>query len=149
MVGRSLSNKIRSMTIFLLIVVAMGFLFRRMPTAYLQDEDQGILMVQAMLPANSTLEQTEKVMEEIKDYFLNHEKDAAESCMTISGMNFAGRGQNAGMAFVMLKDWKFRDRPELKVGSVAGRAMGEFSKIRNAMVFAFAPPAVTELGMAK
>jgi len=149
LVGRSISNKIRYMVIFLLIVVAMGFLFKRMPTAYLPDEDQGILMVQAMLPANSTLEQTEKVMEGVKNYFLEHEKDAVESCMTASGMSFSGRGQNSGMAFAKLKDWKLRDRPELKVGAVAGRAMGEFSKIRNAMVFAFPPPAVVELGMAK
>jgi len=149
LVGRSLSQKIRYVVIFLLIVAAMGFLFHRMPTAYLPDEDQGILLVQALLPANSTLEQTKKVMEGVKDYFLEHEKNAVESCMAISGVNFSGRGQNAGLAFVKLKDWELRDRPALKVGAVAGRAMGEFSKIRNAMVFAFPPPAVVELGMAK
>jgi HAE1 family hydrophobic/amphiphilic exporter-1 len=149
LVGRSLANKLRYIAIFVVIVVAMGFLFKRMPTGYLPDEDQGILLVQAMLPANSTLEQTEKVMDEVKNYFLEHEKDAVESCMTISGMNFAGRGQNAGMSFVKLKDWKLRDRADLKVTAVAGRAMGAFSQIRNAMVFAFAPPAVVELGMAK
>ncbi|MCL5278619.1 MAG: efflux RND transporter permease subunit, partial [Planctomycetes bacterium] len=130
-------------------VGAMGYLFRKMPTAYLPDEDQGVLMIQAMLPANSTLEQTEAVMKQVKAYFDEHEKDAVLSIMTVSGSNFAGRGQNAGMAFVRLKDWKLRDRPELKVTAVAGRAMGAFSQIRNALVFAFAPPAVVELGMAK
>jgi HAE1 family hydrophobic/amphiphilic exporter-1 len=149
LVGRSLSQKIRYIVIFLLIVAGMGFLFQRMPTAYLPDEDQGILLVQALLPANSTLEQTKKVMEGVKDYFLEHEKNSVESCMVISGVNFSGRGQNAGMAFVKLKDWELRDRPNLKVGALAGRAMGEFSRIRNAMVFAFPPPAVVELGMAK
>ncbi len=149
LVRHSLPRKLRYLIIFLLIVVAMGFLFQRMPTAYLPDEDQGMLLVQAMLPANSTLEQTEKVMEGVKNHFLEHEKDAVESCMTISGMNFSGRGQNAGMAFVKLKDWELRDRPDLKVIAVAGRAMGAFSRIRNAMVFAFPPPAVIELGMAK
>ena len=149
LVGRSFPKKLRYVIIFILIVAAMGFLFQRMPTAYLPDEDQGILMVQALLPANSTLEQTEKVMEGVKDYFLEHEKDAVESCMTLSGSNFSGRGQNAGMAFAKLKDWKLRDRPELKAGAVAGRAMREFSKIRNAMVFAFPPPAVVELGVSK
>jgi HAE1 family hydrophobic/amphiphilic exporter-1 len=64
-------------------------------------------------------------------------------------MNFSGRGQNAGMAFTKLRDWKLRERPDLKVTAVAGRAMGAFMQIRNAMVFAFAPPAVIELGMAK
>jgi len=149
LVGHSLSRKLRYLAVFLLIVVAMGFLFLRMPTAYLPDEDQGILMVQALLPANSTLEQTDKVMKDVRDYFLEHEKNAVESVMTISGVNFSGRGQNAGLAFAKLKDWELRDRPDLKVGAVAGRAMGKFSGIRNAMVFAFAPPAVVELGMAR
>ena len=86
-------------------------------------------MVQAMLPANSTLEQTDMVMKDVRDYFLEREKDAVESCMTASGIGFSGRGQNTGMSFVKLKDWKLRDRPDLKVGAVAGRAMKEFSKI--------------------
>ena len=149
LVGRSLSHRIRYVVLFVLIVGAMGFLFQRMPTAYLPDEDQGIMLVQAMLPANSTLEQTKRVMEGVRDHFLEREKAAVESCMTISGVNFAGRGQNAGLAFVKLKDWQLRHRADLKVVAVAGRAMGEFSRIRNAMVFAFPPPAVTELGMAK
>jgi HAE1 family hydrophobic/amphiphilic exporter-1 len=149
LVGHSLSKRLRYVVVFLLIVAAMGFLFQRMPTAYLPDEDQGILMVQALLSANSTLEQTQKVMDEVKNYFLEHEKDAVESCMTLSGANFSGRGQNAGMAFAKLKDWGLRDRPELRAAAVAGRAMVEFSKIRNAMVYAFPPPAVVELSMAK
>jgi hydrophobe/amphiphile efflux-1 (HAE1) family protein len=149
MVRHSLSRKLRYLVVFLLIVAAMGFLFLRMPTAYLPDEDQGILMVQVLLPANSTLEQTDKVMEEVGDYFLEREKDAVEGVMTLSGRNFSGQGQNAGMAFVHLKDWGLRDRPELRVTAVARRAMGEFSKIRNAMVFAFPPPPVIELGVAR
>jgi len=149
LVGHSLSKTIRYLVIFVLIVGAMGFLFLRMPTAYLPDEDQGILIVQAMLPANSTLEQTKKVLDGVKDHFLKDEKDAVESIMTISGFSLSGRGQNSGLAFVMLKDWNLRKRPDLKVGAVAGRAMGKFSRIRNAMVFAFAPPSVIELGTAK
>jgi hydrophobe/amphiphile efflux-1 (HAE1) family protein len=149
LVGHSLAKKTRYVVIFLLIAVAMGFLFKRMPTAYLPDEDQGILMVQAMLPANSTLEQTKQVMNGVKQHFLEKEKESVESCMTVAGMNFAGRGQNAGLAFVKLKDWDLRPRADQKVTAVAGRAMVAFSQIRNAMVFAFPPPAVIELGMAK
>jgi HAE1 family hydrophobic/amphiphilic exporter-1 len=149
LVGQSLSKSIRYVALFVVIVAALGILFKRMPTAYLPDEDQGILLVQAMLPANSTMEQTKGVMDVVKDYFLNQEKDAVESCFTVSGMSLAGQGQNGGVAFVMLRDWKLRNRPELKVEAVAGRAMGRFSRIRNAMVFAFAPPAVVELGVAK
>jgi len=149
LVARAFSKKPHYLFVFLLIVVTMGFLFQRMPTAYLPDEDQGILFVQAMLPANATLEQTQKVMEEVKNHFLSDDKDAVESLMAISGFSFSGRGQNVGLAFVKLRDWKLRDRPDLTVDAVVGRAMKAFSKIRNAMVFAFPPPSVIELGNAK
>jgi hydrophobe/amphiphile efflux-1 (HAE1) family protein len=149
LVGHSLSKKIRYLVIFVLIVAVMGFLFLRMPTSYLPDEDQGVLMVQALLSRGSTLEQTQEVMARVRDYFLEHEKDTAASCMTVSGRNFSGRGQNAGMAFIKLKDWNLRKRSYLKVTALARRAMGAFSQIRNAMVYAFPPPAVIELGIAR
>jgi HAE1 family hydrophobic/amphiphilic exporter-1 len=148
-VNHSLSRRLRFIIVFILLVAGLGFLFRQMPTAYLPDEDQGMLMVQAMLPANSTLEQTRSVMDGVKDYFLQNENNAVETVLTVAGVSFSGRGQNSGLAFVKLKDWALRDRPDLKVGPVAGRAMAHFSQIRNAMVFAFAPPAVVELGQAK
>ncbi len=149
LVGHSLAHQTRYLVIFVLIVAAMGYLFKRMPTAYLPDEDQGILIVQALLPANATLEQTQSVMDIVRDHFLEHEKEAVESCLTVAGINFSGRGQNAGFAFVRLKDWDLRNRSELKVTPVAQRAMKVFSQIRNAMVFAFPPPAVIELGTSK
>ncbi len=148
-VGWSLSRPARCVCLFLAIVAAMGWFFARMPTAYLPEEDQGILMVQAMLPANSTLEQTEEVMTQVRNYFLEHEQDAVESCMTVSGIGFSGRGQNVGLSFAKLRDWHLRGNAELKAIAVAGRAQRFFGGIRNAMVFAFPPPAVIELGQAK
>ena len=143
-----LVKKLRYMVVYILIVVALGFLFLRMPTAYLPDEDQGFLYVQAMLPAGSTREQTERVMDKVRAHFLVDEKESVKSCFTIAGSGFSGAGQNVGMAFVMLKDWDLRRREDLKVNALVGRAMGKFSKIRNALVFAFPPPAVRELGQA-
>ncbi|MCK5879216.1 MAG: efflux RND transporter permease subunit, partial [Holophagae bacterium] len=148
LVGRVLAKKLRYLFIFLLIVVATAFLFFRMPTGYLPAEDQGILMVQATLPSGSTLEQTEKIMNEVRDYFLTNEKEAVESFMSVAGMSFGGRGQNVALGFAKLKDWKLRKRPDLKVKAVAGRSMRRFSQIRGAMVFAFPPPAVVELSNA-
>jgi HAE1 family hydrophobic/amphiphilic exporter-1 len=95
------------------------------------------------------MEQTDEVLEKVRDYFLIKEKDAVLSCYTICGSGFMLRGQNVGLAWVRLKDWELRDRPELKVDTLAGRATEEFSKIRNAQVFAVAPPSVMELGWAK
>jgi HAE1 family hydrophobic/amphiphilic exporter-1 len=148
-VGHSLNRNVRYVFLYVLIVAAMGFLFFRLPTSYLPDEDQGVLLCQVTLPTGSTLEQTEAVMDKVRDQFLNKEKDAVESIMTISGQNQSGRSQNIGMAYVKLKDWKLRTRRELKVTAVANRAMRAFSQIRNTMIFVFPPPAVTELGNAK
>ncbi len=148
LVGRVLAKKLRYTFIYLLIVVATGFLFLRMPTGYLPDEDQGMLLVQAILPSGSTLEQTKEIMDKVRDYFLTDEKEAVKSFMPVVGYSFGGRGQNVGLGFVRLRDWKFRKRPDLKVKAVAERAMRRFSKIRGAMVFAFPPPAVIELGNA-
>jgi len=146
LVGHALSRKLCYVIVFLLIVVGLGFLFMRMPTSYLPDEDQGILLAQILMPTGATLEQTQAVADEVQRYFQENEKEAVESCMTIAGIGFSGRAQNNGMVFAKLKDWKLRDRRDLRVKAVAGRAMMAFSRIRNAMVFAFPPPAVIELG---
>ena len=148
LVGRVLAKKMRYLFLFVLIVGAMGYLFQRMPTSYIPDEDQGILMVMGMLPSGSTLEQTQAVMNKVKDHFLEHEKEGVESLITVAGISFGGEGQNTALGFVKLKDWKLRQRPDLKVGAIAGRAMEAFSRIKEAMVFAFPPPPVIELGMA-
>ena len=145
--GRILARRARYIFIFVLIVAALGFLFQRMPTSYLPDEDQGILNVQLSLPTGSTLEQTEQVMAQIQDYFLKNEKEAVECCGIWSGYSFAGRAQTNGIIFVKLKDWKLRDRPDLRVWAVAERATRAFSQIRNARIFVFPPPSVIELGL--
>jgi len=149
LVGHSLTRKKRYLIVFLVIVAAMGFLYLRMPTAYLPDEDQGVLLSQVLMPKGSTMEQTKAVTKKIERYFRENEKEAVESCMTISGTGFSGRAQNNGMVFIKLKDWKLRNRADLKVKAITGRAMMALSGIREAMVFVFPPPAVTELGMAK
>ena len=148
LVGHALARKLRYVFVYIVIVAGLGFLFMRMPTSYLPDEDQGILLCQILMPTGSTLEQTQAVSDDVQHYFLEHEKEAVDSCMTIAGMGFSGRAQNNGMVFAKLKDWNLRNRPDLRVKAVAGRAMAEFSKIRNAMVFAFPPPPVIELGNA-
>ncbi|MCJ8301451.1 efflux RND transporter permease subunit [Shewanella sp.] len=138
----------RVMLIYLALVVAVGWIFMRMPTAFLPDEDQGIMFTQAILPVNSTLESTQKVMEDVTDYYLNEESENVESVFTVSGFSFAGNGQNMGIAFVSMKDWSEREGAGQDIKSVAARAMGKFMQMKEAFVFAFVPPAVIELGTA-
>ncbi|NTV29576.1 MAG: efflux RND transporter permease subunit [Candidatus Omnitrophica bacterium] len=148
-VGHALAHQLRYIFIFILIVAGLGFLFMRMPTSYLPDEDQGMLFCQVLMPTGATLEQTQKVADQVQRHFETNEKEAVASCMTIVGFGFSGRAQNNAMVFVKLRDWKLRERPDLRVKAVAGRAMGAFSQIRNALVFAFPPPSVIELGNAR
>jgi multidrug efflux pump len=145
-VASIIKRSARVMMIYLVIVVAVGWIFIRMPTAFLPDEDQGILFTQAILPTNATQESTVKVLEKVSDYYLNEEKDTVNSVFSVAGFSFAGSGQNMGIAFVDLKDWSERQAPGQDVASVTGRAMGYLWQMKEAFVFAFAPPAVIELG---
>ncbi|MGL5393302.1 MAG: efflux RND transporter permease subunit [Shewanella sp.] len=141
-----IKRSFRVMMIYVVLVVAVGWIFIRMPTAFLPDEDQGILFSQAILPTNATQESTLKVLEKVSDHFLAEE--GVNSVFSVAGFSFAGQGQNMGLAFVGLKDWSEREEPGMDVKSIAGRAMGAFSQIKEAFVFAFVPPAVIELGTA-
>src|SRR5512136_2047982 len=147
-VERSFSRKLRYFIIYILIVAAVGILFLRLPTSYVPDEDQGILLAQIMLPTGATLEQTKKVVGDVGRHFQEKEKEAVESCMTITGVGFSGRVQANGLVFIKLRDWKLRNRSDLRAKAVAERATKAFSQIRNALVFAFPPPSVIELGNA-
>jgi len=147
-VGAMLSRGKRSLLMYALLVVALAVIFMRLPTSFLPAEDQGVLFSQIQLPTGATQERTVKVLEQVEHHFLVDEKDAVASLFTVSGYSFGGRGQNVGLAFVRLKDWEERNSAALRAPAIVGRAMGAFSQIKDAMVFAFAPPAVLELGNA-
>lgn len=147
-VGRSFGKPIRYLLIYGTIVIGMVFLFLRLPTAFLPDEDQGFIVCQVQLPAGATMERTLKVIEQLEQHFLEKEQKAVEAVITVAGFSFAGSGQNMGLAFVRLKHWDERQSKDLKAPAIAGRAMGAFSKYKDGLAFAFSPPAVVELGQA-
>ncbi|KAA8726179.1 multidrug efflux RND transporter permease subunit AcrB [Ewingella americana] len=147
-VGNILRSTGRYLLLYLLIVVGMAFLFIRLPTSFLPEEDQGVFLTMAQLPAGATQERTQKVLDEVSNYYLTKEKANVESVFTVNGFGFAGRGQNTGIAFISLKDWAERSGAENKVPAIAARAMGAFSQIKDGLVFAFNLPAIVELGTA-
>jgi multidrug efflux pump len=136
----------RYMGIYVAIVIVLGFLFTRLPTSFLPDEDQGFMYTQMSLPVGATKERSIGVMNQIEKHYMEDEKDTVRSVFSVIGFSFSGRGQNNGIAFVSLKDWSERTNLGQDVQSVAKRAMGTFSKIKDAMVFPFVPPAITQLG---
>jgi multidrug efflux pump len=145
-VSRILARSGRSMLIYLTLVIVMGWLFLRLPTSFLPDEDQGYLYVQVQTPAGSTQPRTQKVLEQVEKFFVN--LPGVRSIFTVVGFSFSGGGQNSGLGFVLLKSWDERRGPGEDIKSLAGRAMGAMLQIKDAMVFALAPPPVTELGNA-
>jgi len=147
-VGHSLRKPLRYLIAYGAIVAAMAWFFLQLPTSFLPQEDQGFIICQVQLPAGATQERTLQTIRQMEKHFLEDEKQAVKGIITVAGFSFAGRGQNMGLAFVKLKDWSERQGPELKAQAVAGRAMQAFSKFRDGMAFAFAPPAVIELGLA-
>ena len=146
-VGNMLRHKVPYLLAYVLIVLGMIWLFTRIPSAFLPEEDQGVLFAQVQTPAGSSAERTQVVVDEMRAYLLDKEKDTVASVFTVNGFNFAGRGQSSGMAFIMLKPWGERSS-ENSVFNLAARAQQHFFSFRDAMVFAFAPPAVLELGNA-
>jgi hydrophobe/amphiphile efflux-1 (HAE1) family protein len=143
-----LGRRGRTMLAYAAIVAVLAALFLRLPTAFLPDEDQGTFYVQVLLPPGSTMESTRQVIGRVSDKLLLDEKEAVESVLSIVGFNFGTRGQNAAVAFVKLRPWDERKGARLKAKAVAARAQAEFSRMKEAAVFAFTPPAVTELGSA-
>lgn len=136
----------RYMMIYVAIVLMLGFLFTRLPSSFLPDEDQGIMFTQMTLPVGATKERSMVVMDQIEKHYLENEKENVRSVFSVIGFSFSGRGQNNGIAFVGMKDWSERTDESQHVQSIAGRAMGAFSQIKDAMVFPFVPPAITQLG---
>ena len=128
------------------IATLLAVLFLRLPTSFLPDEDQGILMAQVQLPVGATDYRTLKVMDQIEQYFVN-KPEVIESIVTITGMGQGGGGsQNSGRAFIKLRDWSERTEPSQKAAAIAQQATRDLSKIRDAKIFVTQPPSVRGLG---
>jgi multidrug efflux pump len=136
----------RFMLVYGGLAALMGLLFIRLPTSFLPPEDQGFMLVFVQGPVGATAIRTNKVLDKVQDHFLDHESKLVDSVFTVQGFSFSGTGQNAGIGFVLLKDWDLRPRDDQSVAAVAGRAWGPFSQIRDGLVYPIVPPAVTELG---
>ncbi|MET0720099.1 MAG: efflux RND transporter permease subunit [Tardiphaga sp.] len=136
----------RALMGFLVIVLGMVFLFYRLPSSFLPDEDQGTVLTLIQLPVGATAARTAEVIEQVEKTYLVDNKDAVQGVFAVRGFSFAGQGQNVGLAFVSLKPFGERSEDALSAQSVVARAMGAFSKLRDAQVFALLPPSVPGFG---
>ena len=139
---------VRTMIVYAVIVGAMLFVFLRLPSGFLPEEDQGLMFAQVSMPTGTTMEETARTMDKLRDHFLVDEKANIAGIFTISGFGFVGQGQNVGLAFIQLKPWEDREGDANTVAAVAQRANQALAGIRAGMVIGFVPPAVQELGNA-
>ncbi len=145
-VGYILKRTGRFALVYLLLIGGTAYMFTKLPTSFIPEEDQGVFLTMVQLPAGATLERTQKILNTVRDHYLTKETENIVSAFAVAGFSFAGQSQNSGIVFAQLRDWKERKRPQQSVKAIIGRAMGSFSQIKEAMVFAFNIPAIPALG---
>lgn len=145
-VGYLLKRPVRVMILFAVVIGGVALSFNRLPSSFLPQEDQGVLLTIIQLPNGATQARTEEVIKKIENYYLEKEKDAVQDVFAVSGFSFTGSGQNYGIVFAKLKDFDLREDPKLGASAIVQRAMGYFFTLRDAQVFPLQPPAIPGLG---
>jgi len=145
-VARVLRRTGRALVVYAAVITAVAYLFYSLPSSFLPSEDQGYMIVNVQLPPGATVERTTSVMQQVEDFILKQPE--VQSMVGVLGFSFSGQGQNAGLAFVTLKDWSEREGQEHAAGAIVGRTFMALSSVRDAFIFAVSPPAIPELGTA-
>jgi multidrug efflux pump len=146
LVARMLAKAARYLIVYAVIIGAVAFVYLRLPGSFLPAEDQGNMIVSVQLPPGATQQRTSAVMRQVEEYILKQPE--VQSVVGVLGFSFSGLGQNAALAFVTLKDWDERSKPENTAQALAGRAFGALMGVRDAFIFPLSPPPIPELGTA-
>jgi multidrug efflux pump len=143
-VAKILKRAGRFLIIYAAIIAAVGWTFSRLPASFLPAEDQGYIIVNVQLPPGATVNRTVEVMQQVEGFILKQPE--VQSMVGVLGFSFSGQGQNAGLAFVTLKDWDERKGAQHSAQALAGRAFGALMGVRDAFIFPLSPPPIPELG---
>ncbi|MBL8307270.1 MAG: efflux RND transporter permease subunit [Rubrivivax sp.] len=143
-VARLLKKAGRYLLIYAAIVGVVAWVYVRLPTSFLPEEDQGYLIVNVQLPPGATQERTRAAIQQLEGFVLKQPE--VQSMVAVLGFSFSGQGQNAALAFVTLKDWKDRAGPEHSAQALARRTFGAMMGVRDAFIFPLSPPPIPELG---
>lgn len=146
-VGRSLKRGARMMLVYLVLVAALGWLYMRLPTSFLPEEDQGYVIANIELPSGATANRTIEIIQKVEGYF--QQQPAVANIVTVQGFSFNGNGLNSAIAFVPLIDFKERKDPAMSAQAISGKAMQSLLfGLPDSMVFSIVPPAISSLGNA-
>ncbi|SDU18391.1 efflux RND transporter permease subunit [Stappia sp. ES.058] len=133
----------RMMIIYLALLAGLGWAYTRLPSSFLPNEDQGYLLVNIQAPPEASANRTLEVIKQVEEIF--GKESAVSRIVGILGFSFSGTGQNAGLAFVTLKDWSERG-PDESASAIAARGNGQLFGLKDAISFALSPPAIQGLG---
>ena len=143
-VAEVLARPLRGLLVYALLLGGVALMFQKLPTAFLPEEDQGMLMMQMTLPVGGTDERLQAVSRQVQAYMLKQPE--VDSILTVRGLGNGGNAQNAGRGFIKLKDWSERQGDAHSATAVARRANLALASILDANVFVIAPPAIQGLG---
>ncbi len=142
-VAKIIKRSGRFMIIYVALLIGLGWAYMQLPSSFLPNEDQGFLIVDVQAPAEASTDRTTEVISQIEQIALKEE--AVDRIIAINGFSFSGSGQNAGLAFITLKDWEERG-PENSADALAGRINGQIFGLRDAIAFSLSPPPIQGLG---
>ncbi|GHB30031.1 multidrug efflux RND transporter permease subunit [Pseudovibrio japonicus] len=145
----SVARLVRRPFRMLVLLVAIGgtafMLYERLPSSFLPNEDQGVLMVLVETPNGTTVTQTEALVKSVEDYLQDQEKDTVDTFLSVMGFSFGNSGDNYGMLFVRLKDYE--ERKGVDAAAIAQKANIFFSQNNRAgQVFVVQPPPIPGMG---
>ncbi|CAH2901890.1 MAG: RND efflux system, inner membrane transporter [uncultured Paraburkholderia sp.] len=143
-VAHVIGKPMRYMVVYALIAGVVALLFVKLPSSYLPDEDQGIIITSVSAPVGTPASQTLEVVKKVEAYYRSQPE--VDQLITLTGFSFNGSGQNNALAFVKLKDWSARRGSNGSAAAVIQRANMHFAASHEAQVFAVNPPAIQELG---
>ena len=143
-VARVIGRPLRYMVTYALIAGVVALLFMKLPSSYLPDEDQGIVITSISAPVGTPASVTLDTIKQVEAYYLGLPQ--VDKIISITGFSFNGSGQNNALAFVRLKDWSVRRGEMNSAAAIIQRANMHFAATRNAQIFALNPPAIQELG---
>ena len=132
---------------FVILSVASYFVMDAMPTVFIPDEDQGIIMGGVKLPDTSSKTQTHKVLQKIMPEI--NSLDGVKSYAAVEGYSFLdGDGENVGLFVLVLDDFENREEPGLsqeEILEMADELLEKFSD--DADITVFSQPAIAELSV--
>ncbi len=142
-VSKNIRKSARYLLVYAAIVIAMGWLFSKLPGSFLPEEDQGYFLNMIQLPSGATQARTLEVLSQAEQFYMKMPE--VQHVVGVAGFSFFGRGQNAALVFVRFKSWDDRPSADSAAPMLVKKANMMFFRIKQAMIFAINPPSIPEL----